>query len=53
MKWQGAVDYAKGLDTRGHRDWRLPVKAELNMLFNNRAVIDGFDGGSSGPRACP
>lgn len=27
----------------GHDDWRLPSKAELNVLFNNRAAIGGFD----------
>jgi hypothetical protein len=26
----------------GHRDWRVPTKAELNVRFNNRAAIGGF-----------
>jgi hypothetical protein len=27
----------------GHADWRVPTKNELNVLFNNRAAIGGFD----------
>jgi hypothetical protein len=27
----------------GHDDWRVPTKAELNVLFNNRAAIGNFD----------
>jgi uncharacterized protein DUF1566 len=38
-----AQKYAKNLDACGHQDWRLPTKGELNMLFNNRAAIGGFD----------
>jgi hypothetical protein len=40
--------YASSLDAHGHRDWRMPTKTELNMLFNNRAAIGGFD--IKGPR---
>jgi hypothetical protein len=29
--------------TYGHDDWRLPTKNELNVLFNNRAAIGGFN----------
>ena len=43
MKWQAAMDYAKGLEAHGHDDWRLPSKNELNVLFNNRASIGGFN----------
>jgi hypothetical protein len=25
-----------------HDDWRVPTKNELNVLFNNRAALDGF-----------
>ena len=49
MKWQDARDYAKALDTHGHKDWRLPTKGELNMLFNNRAAIGGFKVTGSDP----
>ncbi len=27
----------------GHDDWRVPTKNELNVLFNNRAAIGGFN----------
>lgn len=27
----------------GHRDWRMPTKRELNVMFQNRAAIGGFD----------
>jgi len=37
-----AKAYAKKLDEDGHQDWRVPTKAELNLLFNNRAAIGGF-----------
>src|ERR1700733_7966070 len=33
-----------------HDDWRVPTKAELNVLFNNRAAIGGFDISGSYPR---
>ena len=38
-----AQKYASQLDANGHQDWRVPTKAELNVLFNNRAAIGGFD----------
>ena len=44
-----AIVYAHGLiadEAHGYDDGRLPTKAELNLLFNNRAAIDGFDDGS-------
>jgi hypothetical protein len=46
MAFNEAADYAKtanSLKVFGHNDWRLPTKAELNVLFNNRAAIGGFD----------
>src|SRR5579862_2002676 len=42
MTFNEAADYAARLNAHGHRDWRLPTKAELNVLFNNRAAIGGF-----------
>src|SRR5262249_9421757 len=33
MKWKEAMDYAASIDMR------LPTKAELKVLFNNRAAI--------------
>jgi hypothetical protein len=44
-----AADYAANLDVHSHKDWRVPTKAELNMLFGNRAAIGGFDTTGSRP----
>jgi hypothetical protein len=38
-----AAAMANNLEAHGHRDWRVPTKGELNVLFNNRAAIGGFD----------
>jgi hypothetical protein len=37
------------LDAHGRQDWRVPTKAELNVLFRNRAAIGGFDTTGSYP----
>ena len=44
-----AKKYAAKLDAHGHQDWRVPTKKELDVLFNNRAAIGGFDIGGSYP----
>jgi hypothetical protein len=31
------------LNAHGHGDWRVPTKAELNALFENREAVGGFD----------
>ena len=49
MKFKEAQKYAAKLDAHGHQDWRVPTRAELNVLFNNRAAIGGFDISGSGP----
>ena len=49
MKFNEAQEYAAKLDAHGHKDWRVPTKAELNVLFNNRAAIGGFDVSGSYP----
>src|SRR5947209_3092432 len=49
MEWTQAMKYAEELDAHGHRDWRVPTKGELNLLFNNRAAIGGFDESGSYP----
>ena len=39
MTFNGAAQYAKKLNAEkalGHDDWRVPTKAELNTLFENR-----------------
>ena len=38
-----ARKYAAALDTDGHHDWRVPTRSELNVLFQNRAAIGGFN----------
>ena len=43
MTFNEAKEYAARLDAHGHKDWHVPTKAELNVLFNNRAAIGGFD----------
>lgn len=42
MTFSEATDYAAKLDALGYRDWRLPDKVELNILFRNRTAIGGF-----------
>src|ERR1039458_577650 len=44
-----AQKYAEKLDAHGHKDWRAPTKAELNVLFQNRAAIGGFNEPGSHP----
>ena len=36
MDFNAAAKYAKKLDAHGHKDWRVPSKAELQVLFENR-----------------
>ncbi len=43
MTFNEAKEYATKLDAHGRQDWRVPTKAELNVLFNNRAAIGGFN----------
>ena len=38
-----AEKYAKGFEGHGHKDFRVPTKNELSVLFNNRAAIGGFN----------
>jgi len=42
MTFNEAQKYAGNLDAHGRKDWRVPTKDELNVLFNNRAAIGGF-----------
>jgi hypothetical protein len=46
MTFKMAKEYAAMLDAHGHKDWRVPTKKELNVLFNNRALLRGFNSGS-------
>lgn len=43
LEWKAAMDYAANLDAHGHKDWHLPTRQELNVLFDNRASIQNFD----------
>jgi hypothetical protein len=43
MTFNEAREYAAKLDVHGHKDWHVPTKAELNVLFNNRAAIGEFN----------
>jgi hypothetical protein len=49
MEFNQATAYAAKLGAHGHQDWRLPTQAELNVLFNNRAAIGGFNVSGSIP----
>src|ERR1039457_5106620 len=49
MTFNDAQKYAAQLDAHGHQDWHVPTKAELNVLFNNRAAIGGFNVTGSNP----
>lgn len=44
-----AQKYAAKLDAHGHNDWRVPTKGELNVLFQHRAAISGFNASGSHP----
>jgi hypothetical protein len=49
MTFKEVKEYATRLDAHGHKDWHVPTKAELIVLFNNRAAIGGFDVTGSNP----
>ena len=51
MSFNEAADFAARLETHGHNDWRLPTLEELNILFNNRAAIGGFNTTGEGSSA--
>jgi hypothetical protein len=49
MRFNEAQEYAAKLDAHGHKDWHVPTKAALNVLFNNRAAIGEFNVSGSNP----
>ncbi|MBA4173676.1 MAG: hypothetical protein C0511_13755 [Hyphomicrobium sp.] len=51
MKWKQAMDYAVGFEGHGKPvgTFRVPTDRELNMLFQNRAKIGGFNVSRSYP----
>ncbi len=42
MDWYDSMQYSRKLQAHGHKDWRVPSKEELSVLFNNKAAIGGF-----------
>jgi hypothetical protein len=52
MTFNEAAEGAKTTNSQkayGHNDWRVPTKNELNVLFNNRAAVGGFNESGSVP----
>ena len=51
MKWKAAMDYAARLEGHGKPagTFRVPTDGELNVLFQNRAKIGGFNETGSHP----
>jgi hypothetical protein len=47
--FRDAAEFAFRLYRHDHYDWRMPSRAELNVLFQNRAAIGGFDTTGSHP----
>jgi hypothetical protein len=43
MTFKYAARYAENLDACGHKDWRLPTRNELELMFANRHAIGGFN----------
>jgi len=41
--WDSGSQYCADLLAYGHHDWRVPTKDELNVLFQNRTAIGGFN----------
>ena len=47
--WKQGAEYCSALESGGHRDWRVPTKSELHVLFQNRDAIGGFNMSGSYP----
>ena len=47
--WKKGAEYCSALESGGHRDWRVPTKSELHVLFQNRDAIGGFNMSGSYP----
>ena len=43
LKWQEAIDFCKGLDFAGHKDWRLPTIQELQSIVDYGAYNPAID----------
>jgi hypothetical protein len=42
LAWEVAMALAAKLDAHGYRDWRVPTKGELDVLFRLRSAVGGF-----------
>ena len=51
MTFNEAADYATSLDAHGHKDWRVPTRGEMRVLFESRKEIDNFNLSGSGHSA--
>jgi hypothetical protein len=40
--WAKAIEIARNQSFGGYKNWRLPTKEELKLLFVNRIAIRGF-----------
>jgi uncharacterized protein DUF1566 len=51
MKWKRATEYAANFEAGGHPPgtFRIPTKNELNVLFQHKAKIGGFNESGSHP----
>jgi hypothetical protein len=50
MEWRYACQYAARLTAHGHADWRIPTRAELDVLFWHRLEIGSFRAPGLWPR---
>jgi hypothetical protein len=41
--WDKGAAYCSAVEAYGDTDWRVPTHGELNVLFQNRAAIGGFN----------
>jgi len=48
-KWSKGAAYCSALAASDHQGWHMPTKGELNVLFQNRAAIGGFNETGSVP----
>lgn len=42
ISWTAANSYCNNLTAYGYSDWRMPTKAELETMYQNRVAIGGF-----------
>lgn len=42
ISWTAANSYCENLTAYGYSDWRMPTRAELETMYQNRSSIGGF-----------